>query len=78
MKKYQNYLWRRSKMSDLNKKSFYREVVHHLEEIETLYDEHDFDEDDDNQDDDDFDAKDSLTRFINHVKDAKVIAEEEG
>lgn len=66
-------------MSDLNKKSFFQEVVHHLEEIESLYDESEFEHEEiDDSDEEAYKERDALERFINHIKDAKQIAEEEG
>ena len=65
-------------MTDLNKKNFYREVLTHLEEIEELFDEHDFDLDDVDYDGDDIEEHDALVRFINLIRDAKNIAEENG
>lgn len=63
-------------MTDLNKSSFYKDVISHLEEIEALYEEYEFeDEEFDEDDEDEAFAHDELTRFINHIRDAKSIAE---
>ena len=66
-------------MTDLKKKHFYEEVIELLEEIEAAYDDAEFEVDDDYADDEEADSfaeNDALIRFINHVKDAKKIAEE--
>ena len=65
-------------MSDLNKKAFYEEVMTHVEEIEALIEDYEFDTDDMEFDDEDETARakqDDLVRFINHIKDARAIAE---
>lgn len=63
-------------MTDLNKKNFYREVLSHLEEVEELFDEHDFDLDNYSDDGEEVEEHDALVRFINLIRDAKNIAEE--
>ena len=64
-------------MTDLNKKNFYREVLEHLEEVEELFDEHDFDLENYSEDDGaELEEHDALVRFINLIRDAKNIAEE--
>ncbi|MDF2435394.1 MAG: hypothetical protein JWP44_5025 [Mucilaginibacter sp.] len=64
-------------MSDLNLKSFYNDVITHLEEIEALYEEHEFEEDDDEGEEGSEEQleHDALKRFINHIRDATEIAE---
>lgn len=65
-------------MTDLKRKHFYEEAIALLEEVEALYDDAEFEIDEDYADDEDadnFEENDALIRFINHVKDAKSIAE---
>jgi hypothetical protein len=60
-------------MTDLNKKNFYSEVISLLEEIEEIYEDHDLaDEEYDSEDDE----QDKVKSFIEHIRDAKAIAEE--
>lgn len=65
-------------MSDLNLKSFFTEVLPHLEEIEALIEEFDFDSVEDYSGEDGSAAhaeQDVLIRFLSHINDSKEIAE---
>jgi hypothetical protein len=65
-------------MSDLKHKNFYEEVMEHLDGIESMIEDHEFDVDNIDFDEEDETARaeqDDLVRFINHIRDAKTIAE---
>jgi hypothetical protein len=63
-------------MTDLNKKNFYSEIIPLLEEIEEIYEDHDFDEEYDDGDDGTKYKKDDVKSFIEHIRDAKELAQE--
>jgi hypothetical protein len=65
-------------MSDLHTRRFYEEVMTHLEEIEALMEDYEINTDVMDFDDEDETkraAQDDLVRFVNHIRDAKTIAE---
>lgn len=62
---------------DLNKKHFFKEVANFLEEIDALYEDHEFDIDESalDEDSEEFEVEDALVRFMNHIREAKEIAD---
>lgn len=66
-------------MSDIKRTHFFEEVTAILEEIEAMYSDAEFEVDEEylDEDSDSYASDNALLRFINHVRDAKQIAEKE-
>lgn len=62
---------------DLIKKNFFKDVVNFLEEIDALYEDHEFDIDESalDEESEEFEMEDALVRFMNHIREAKEIAD---